>query len=83
MTGLMAIPVSLDEANAFVRDHHRHHQPVVGHKFSIGAVFGERLIGVAIVGRPVSRHRDDAAVADAIQPNLIQHIGDHNVTVSR
>ena len=29
-------PVSLKEANAYVRQHHRHHKPVVGHKFSIG-----------------------------------------------
>ena len=33
---LMLIPVSLAEANAFVAQHHRHHKPVTGHKFSIG-----------------------------------------------
>jgi len=31
----------------------------MGHKFSIGAVLAETLVGVAIVGRPVSRMRDD------------------------
>ena len=56
---LLAVPVSLDEANAFVRDRHRHHRPVVGHKFSIGAAAGGLLVGVAIVGRPVSRVRGD------------------------
>lgn len=56
---LLVTPVSLDEANAFVRDHHRHHEPVIGHKFSIGAAWGDVLIGVVIVGRPVSRVRDD------------------------
>lgn len=59
MSGIVAIPVSLDEANAFVRDHHRHHRPVVGHKFSIGAVADGKVVGVAIVGRPVARSRDD------------------------
>ena len=59
MTRLLAVPLSLDDANAFVRDHRRHHQPVVGHKFSIGAALGETLVGVVIVGRPVSRVRDD------------------------
>ena len=34
---LDAVPLSLEEANAFVSRHHRHHKPVVGHKFSIGA----------------------------------------------
>jgi len=56
---LRPIPVDLAEANAFVSRHHRHHKPVVGHKFSIGAVLGDVVVGVAIVGRPVSRHRDD------------------------
>jgi hypothetical protein len=52
-------PISLEQANAFVRRHHRHHKPVVGHKFSLAALQGGRLVGVAIVGRPVSRVRDD------------------------
>jgi hypothetical protein len=51
--------VSLEEANAFVTTHHRHHKRVVGHKFSIGAVSDGVLIGVVIVGRPVARMRDD------------------------
>ena len=57
--GLQVVPISLKEANAFVSLHHRHHRPVVGHKFSIGASDGEKIVGVAIVGRPVSRHLDD------------------------
>lgn len=52
-------PISLKEANAFVAARHRHHRPVVGHKFSIGCSAGGALVGVAIVGRPVSRHLDD------------------------
>lgn len=52
-------PITLKEANAFVEQHHRHHNPVVGHKFSIGCTDGEKIVGVAIVGRPVSRHLDD------------------------
>ncbi|QNK41851.1 XF1762 family protein [Caproicibacter fermentans] len=53
------VPVSLAEANEFVRRYHRHHRPVVGHKFSIGCTDGEKIVGVAIVGRPVSRYLDD------------------------
>jgi hypothetical protein len=48
-------PLSLAEANAFIRAHHSHHQPVVGHKFSIGCTDDGRLCGVVVVGRPVSR----------------------------
>lgn len=52
-------PISLAEANEFVARHHRHHPPVIGHKFSIAAVANDEVVGVVIVGRPVSRHRDD------------------------
>lgn len=56
---MRAIPISLADANAFVAKYHRHHPPVVGHKFSIGASDAGGLLGVVIVGRPVSRLRDD------------------------
>lgn len=52
-------PITLTEANAFVERHHRHHRPVVGHKFSIAASSPEGVCGVVIVGRPVSRHLDN------------------------
>jgi len=53
------VPISLKDANAFVNEHHRHHKGVSGHKFSIGCEQGGRLVGVAIMGRPVSRYLDD------------------------
>lgn len=53
------VPITLKEANAFVEQHHRHHKPTPGHKFSVAASDGERIVGVAIVGRPVSRYLDD------------------------
>lgn len=56
---LELVPMTLKEANAFVEQNHRHHKPVTGHKFSIGLSDGEKIVGVAIVGRPVSRHLDD------------------------
>ena len=52
-------PVSLKTAQAFVRDHHRHNKPPVGHKFSVGLFDDERLVGVAVAGRPVARMLDD------------------------
>lgn len=56
---LEIVPISLKEANKFVEEHHRHHKPVVGHKFSIAVAENERIVGVAIVGRPVGRYLDD------------------------
>ena len=58
------VKIKLDEANAFVTANHRHHKPVVGHLFSIGAVLADKIVGVVIVGRPVSRMRDDGATAE-------------------
>lgn len=49
-------PIGLRDANAFVSNHHRHHKPVQGHRFSLQAVIGDRTIGVCIVGRPVARN---------------------------
>jgi len=56
---LCLTPVSLKEANQFVADNHRHHKPVVGHKFCVAVAKDETVVGVAITGRPVSRHLDD------------------------
>lgn len=43
--------------------YHRHSRPTVGHKFSVG-VADDELRGVAIVGRPVSRHLDDGTTLE-------------------
>lgn len=56
---LAIVPMELDEANAFVSQHHRHHKPVLSHRFSIGLADAERICGVVIVGRPVSRRQQD------------------------
>lgn len=52
-------PINFDEACEFVRLHHRHHLPPVGWKFGIAANDGEKVVGVVMVGRPVSRHLDN------------------------
>jgi hypothetical protein len=64
MSKLTVERLELGEANAFVHQHHRHHRPVVGHVFSIGAALDGKIVGVAIVGRPVSRMRDDGITAE-------------------
>ena len=58
-------PISLKSANEYVLQHHRHHKPTVGHKFSISCVNEDgKICGVAICGRPVSRHLDNGAILE-------------------
>lgn len=52
-------PCTFEDACAFVAQHHRHHKPPVGHKYSIAAADGGAVVGVIIVGRPVARHLDN------------------------
>lgn len=65
--GIQAVPMTLKDANAFVEMHHRHHGRVVGHKYSIGATQEGAIVGVVIVGRPVSRHRDDGWTLEVLR----------------
>lgn len=53
---LRIVPLELFEANEMVDRFHRHHKPVQGHRFSIGVLNADdKLVGAAIVGRPVAR----------------------------
>lgn len=62
------IHVELKDANAFVEALHRHHKPVVGHRFSLGAVDKTgKVIGVSIVGRPVARAVDHRSTVEVLR----------------
>lgn len=56
---LRLVPVRFREAQLFVEGWHRHNRPPPGSLFCIGAAAGTVLVGVVIVGRPVSRVHDD------------------------
>lgn len=57
-------PCTLKQANERIAALHRHHKPVVGHRFSLAAFAGETCVGVAVVGRPVARAVDQYAIAE-------------------
>tara|TARA_R100001440_G_scaffold58385_1_gene78193 strand:- start:240 stop:698 length:459 start_codon:yes stop_codon:yes gene_type:complete len=63
---LKIIPISIKEANEFVLNFHRHSKPTQGGKFAIGATT-ENLVGVAIVGRPISRRLDNTFTAEVLR----------------
>lgn len=57
-------PISFREACEFVRLHHRHHAAPVGWKFGVAINDDEKVVGVAMVGRPVARHLDDGRTVE-------------------
>lgn len=66
--GLLEIrPITLKDANEFVRERHRHNGPTTGHKFSVAVYDGDKLVGVGIVGRPVARRLDDGLTAEILR----------------
>jgi hypothetical protein len=57
---LRVVPVRFRDAGDFVAAWHRHNRPPPGVVFCLGvADDSDRLVGVAMVGRPVSRAYDD------------------------
>lgn len=75
---LEIVPITQKEANKFVAKHHRHHKSVTGSLFQIGcsAVYNAcdvlsrqeikiyEIVGVVIVGRPVSEELDNTWTAE-------------------
>lgn len=57
-------PITLKQANAFVKQYHRHSLPTVGCKFALGCYKDTALVGCAICGRPVSRRLDNGLTCE-------------------
>lgn len=76
------VTIELRDAQAFVALHHRHHTPPVGHKFSIAAESDCAIVGVAIIGRPVARGRQDGKTLEVTRlcvrdgvPDVVDRFG--------
>jgi len=65
---MKAIPIELRDANSYVAQLHRHHDPVYRDKFRIGCIADDgHLCGVIQAGRPVSRHLDDGKTLEVVR----------------
>jgi hypothetical protein len=51
---LTLVPITLDESKLYVGLHHAHSDPQQGHMWSLAAVAGGRIVGVAVIGRPTA-----------------------------
>ena len=64
MPELILTPSTIKAASAFVRAHHRHHIPPPGGLWAVAIEQAGAVVGVAIVGRPGSRHLQDGYTAE-------------------
>lgn len=67
MKKLFIIPIFQDEAFKFIEMYHRHHRKPVGSVFQIGLSDGEKIVGVAVVGRPSARNLQDGFTLEVIR----------------
>jgi len=67
------VPLTLKFANLFITQHHRHNKRVVGCKFSIGAEYNNKLVGVAVVGRPITMRLDDMFTVEVLRCCVLEN----------
>lgn len=61
---LELVPITQREAFAFVSEQHRHHRPPRGSVLQVAVAREGEVVGVCIVGRPVSRMLQDGYTAE-------------------
>lgn len=64
---LVARPITLRSARAFVGTHHRHNAPPRGWLFGTALWAGDELVGVGIASRPVGRGLDDGVTVECVR----------------
>jgi hypothetical protein len=69
------VPLTLKEARRYVADHHRHNEPPIGHRFSIGLEKNGCLVGVVVAGHPIARKADDGKTLELVR---LTTVGDRN-----
>lgn len=64
---MKAVPIELNQANAYVEEHHRHHKPVTRDKFRIACEEDGEIVGVIQVGHPQSRMLCDGFTLEVLR----------------
>lgn len=64
---LRLVPITFREAVAFVREHHRHHEPPRGDVFRLAAADDSGIVAVVMVGRPVARMLQDGWTLEVLR----------------
>lgn len=67
MSAAEIVPLTLAEARRYVAEHHRHNEPPIGHRFSIGLRRDGSLVGVVVAGHPQARKADDGRTLELLR----------------
>lgn len=67
MGRLTAEPIELKDAQEFINKLHRHHAASIRDKFRVAAVQDGEIVGVAQVGRPLSRALNDGYTLEVLR----------------
>lgn len=70
-------PITQREAFAFIAEHHRHHDEPEGWLFGVAVNDGERVVGVAVVGRPVARMLQNGFTAEITRVCIVNDLPKH------
>ena len=69
---LTAVPITQRDAKEWVNTHHKHNKAPHGDVFRVAARADEMIVGVAMVGRPVSRVLQSQGAAEVIRMCLVE-----------
>ena len=64
---LEIVPIFQSEAKAFIERNHRTHKPPIGSVFQVAVAKNSVIVGVAMVGRPVSRMLQDGWTLEVLR----------------
>jgi len=64
---MTAVPLTMEQANAFIDELHRHHDSTGRDKFRVGVEIRGKLVGVVQVGNPVARGLCDGKTLEVVR----------------
>jgi hypothetical protein len=75
---LEIVPMTLRDARKWVDMVHRHHPPPAGGLFAVGLADDAKIVGAAIVGRPVARGCQDGWTAEVTRVAVKEFVQNGN-----
>jgi hypothetical protein len=68
------IPIKVKIANEFIEKYHRHNRGIDhrSHRFSLGLMCDDKLIGVAVAGLPIAQKNDDGFTLEILRVCVLE-----------